>query len=260
MATATRKKTAMICTVCLRLGANGFVCDFGRIERRRQAFFLAVVACPVPEARPADAGRTMPADDLAVRILSDQIVDEEILRDDDIAFHAQTSVMWVILREPSRRRAAWTMTSTEATIISRMVRDGSAKPPMVIIDSRRDSASRGVLACSVPIEPSWPVFIACSRSNASGPRTSPTMMRSGPHTQAVLDQIAHRDLALAFEVGRPRFQAHDVRLLQLKFGGVFAGDDALVVIDDSAVRQLSSVVLPEPVRRKSATLHAARGR
>src|SRR5277367_5768367 len=31
---------------------------------------------------------------------------------------------------------------------------------MVIIDSRRESPSRGVLACNVPIEPSWPVFIA----------------------------------------------------------------------------------------------------
>ena len=50
---------------------------------------------------------------------------------------------------------------------------------MVIIDSRRLIASRGLLACSVPIEPSWPVFIACSRSNASGPRTSPTMIPMG---------------------------------------------------------------------------------
>ena len=48
------------------------------------------------------------------------------------------------------------------------------------------------------------------------------------HTQTVLDQIAHRDLAGAFEVRRARFQTHHVRLLQLKFGGVFAGDDALV--------------------------------
>src|SRR5881227_1385478 len=47
------------------------------------------------------------------------------------------------------------------------------------MDSTRDKASRGLLACRVPIDPSWPVFMACSRSNASGPRTSPTMMRSG---------------------------------------------------------------------------------
>ena len=53
-----------------------------------------------------------------------------------------------------------------------------------------------------------------------------------PHAQAVLDQIAHGDLAFAFEVGRPGFQAHHVRLLQLQFGGVLAGDDALVVVDE----------------------------
>jgi hypothetical protein len=48
------------------------------------------------------------------------------------------------LREPSRKRAAWITTSTEAQIISRMVRDGSEKPPIVIMDSSRDSASRGL--------------------------------------------------------------------------------------------------------------------
>ena len=53
----------------------------------------------------------------------------------------------------------------------------------------------------------------------------------GTHTQAVLDEIAHGDLALALEVGRARFQTHDVRLLQLKLGRVLAGDDALVVVD-----------------------------
>jgi hypothetical protein len=35
-----------------------------------------------------------------------------------------------------------------------------------------------------------------------------------------------------FKVGRARFEAHHVRLLQLKFGGVFAGDDALVGVDE----------------------------
>ena len=43
----------------------------------------------------------------------------------------------------------------------------------------RASASRGALACTVDSEPSWPVFIAWSMSSASGPRTSPTMIRSG---------------------------------------------------------------------------------
>ena len=53
----------------------------------------------------------------------------------------------------------------------------------------------------------------------------------GAHTQTVADQVAHGDHALAFQVGRAGFQAHHMRLLQLKFGGVFAGDDALFGVD-----------------------------
>jgi hypothetical protein len=49
-----------------------------------------------------------------------------------------------------------------------------------------------------------------------------------------------------------------MRLLQLKFGGVFAGDDALVG-SMKPVRQLSSVVLPEPVPPEISTLQR-RGR
>ncbi len=92
-----------------------------------------------------------------------------------------TSVMWVMRREPSRRRVAWMITSIDPQIISRSVFEGRVNPPMEIIDSIRDRHSRGLLACSVPIEPSWPVFMACRRSNASGPRTSPTMIRSGAY-------------------------------------------------------------------------------
>ena len=79
----------------------------------------------------------------------------------------------------------------------------------------------------------------------------------GAHTQAVADQFAHRDLAFALDVGRAGFQPHHMRLLQLKFGGVFAGDDALVVVDDSWVRQFSSVVLPEPVPPEISTLRGS---
>ena len=53
-----------------------------------------------------------------------------------------------------------------------------------------------------------------------------------PHAQAVLDQVAHGDLAFALEVGRARFEPDRVRLLQLQFGRVLAGDDALVVVDE----------------------------
>src|SRR3972149_2492039 len=43
----------------------------------------------------------------------------------------------------------------------------------------RGSRSRGLLAWPVDMEPSWPVFMACSMSSASPPRHSPTMTRSG---------------------------------------------------------------------------------
>src|SRR5450830_1973089 len=61
----------------------------------------------------------------------------------------------------------------------------------------------------------------------------------GPHAQAVPHKVAHGDLALAFEVGRASLQTYDVRLLELKLGGVLAGDDALVwiYITGQAVKQ-----------------------
>src|SRR4029079_7613019 len=52
----------------------------------------------------------------------------------------------------------------------------------------------------------------------------------GPHAQAVLDEIAHRHLAFTLEIGRAGLEADDMRLLQLKLGGVLAGDDAFVEI------------------------------
>ncbi len=52
-----------------------------------------------------------------------------------------------------------------------------------------------------------------------------------PHAQAVLDQVAHGDRALALKVRRTGFKTHGVRLLQLQLGCVLTGDDALVVVD-----------------------------
>ena len=107
---------------------------------------------------------------------------------------------------------------------------------MLTIVSRRASASRGVLAWTVVSEPSWPVFMACSMSSASPPRTSPTTMRSGRMRSAFLTQVALRDLALALDVRRARLEADDVRLLQLQLGRVLDRDDALVVRDEARER------------------------
>src|SRR5262245_44846379 len=61
---------------------------FGGIERRREPLLFAVVARPVPELRPADAGRAMAADQPALRVLAQHLVDEHVLGDDHFAFHA----------------------------------------------------------------------------------------------------------------------------------------------------------------------------
>ena len=101
------------------------------------------------------------------------------------------------------------------------------------IVSRRYSASRGLLAWIVVKLPSWPVFIACSMSSASSPRTSPTMMRSGRIRRALIDQLALPHRALAFDVRRPRLEPDDVALPQHQFRGVLDRDDALVVGDEA---------------------------
>ena len=53
----------------------------------------------------------------------------------------------------------------------------------------------------------------------------------GAHAQRVADELALRDLADAFDVGRARLHLHDVRLLQPQLDGVFDRDDALVAVD-----------------------------
>ncbi len=97
-----------------------------------------------------------------------------------------TSVTCVITRRPSGMRETCMMRSRAEAICSRMARIGRSKPAISTIVSMRLMASRGLLAWTVVIEPSWPVFMAWSMSSASAPRTSPTMMRSGRIRRAFL--------------------------------------------------------------------------
>ncbi len=53
----------------------------------------------------------------------------------------------------------------------------------------------------------------------------------GAHAQGVVHQVALQDLAVTRWVWRAGFQADHVFLLQLKFGGVFDGDDPFAVVD-----------------------------
>src|SRR5215211_2329477 len=62
--------------------------DFSGIERRGKPLLFVVVARAIPETRPTDAGGAMPAQNVAVGVLAEQIVDEKILGDNGVAFHA----------------------------------------------------------------------------------------------------------------------------------------------------------------------------
>src|SRR5215468_8968492 len=48
------------------------------------------------------------------------------------------------------------------------------------------------------------------------------------HAQRVAHQVALGDFSLAFQVGRTRFQAHHMRLLQRKFRRILDSDDAFI--------------------------------
>jgi len=90
-----------------------------------------------------------------------------------------TSLSATRRRLPSSMRSVCTITLIAEAICVLTALAGSSMPAMATMFSTRDSASRGVLACTVVSEPSWPVFMACSMSNASPLRTSPRMIRSG---------------------------------------------------------------------------------
>src|SRR5215475_12310580 len=89
-ATVARKNTAIISSVMAASASASIrrITGVGRIERRGKPLFLAVVTRTVPEARPPDSGRTMLADQLAVGVLADQVVEEDVLGNDDVAFHS----------------------------------------------------------------------------------------------------------------------------------------------------------------------------
>ena len=143
-----------------------------------------------------------------------------------------TSVTCVTRRVPSLRRLICTMTSIAEAICSRIARSGRSMPAISTSVSRRAIASRGELACIVEIEPSWPVFIACSMSRLSRAAHLADDDAVGPHAQRVPHQVADRDLASALDVRRPRLQPHDVLLLQLQLDRILDRDDALVAGDE----------------------------
>ena len=99
--------------------------------------------------------------------------------------------------------------------------------------SIRASASRGVLACTVLDR----AFVAGVHRLHHVEGFGATHLTDddavGAHTQGVAHQVALRHLALAFQAGRARLQAHDVALLQPQLRRVLDRDDALRVRNEA---------------------------
>ena len=110
----------------------------------------------------------------------------------------------------------------------------------------RAIASRGLLAWTVVIEPSCPVFIACNMSSASSPRTSPTTMRSGRIRRALITSSRCRTAPLPSTLGG----RHSSRTTCSCFSRSSAESSMVTMRSRSEMNPestLSKVVLPAPV-------------
>src|ERR1051325_696074 len=90
MPPAASATSANIASDCIAMASAlvRFAGDLGGVERRAEALLVAEVFRAFPELRAADAGRAVAADEPAVLVLAHHLVDENVLGDDDVAFHA----------------------------------------------------------------------------------------------------------------------------------------------------------------------------
>src|SRR5256714_6002526 len=221
------------------LAPSGLCLDFGGIQRSGKPLLLAVVARAFPEARPSDAGRAVAADDLAVGVLADHVVEEDVLGDDGVAFHAHHLGD---VGDAARSVAQPRRLDDDVDRGADHFADG-AGGQREAANGDHGLAARQRFAGIVGVQRSHRAVMAGVHGLQQIERLGSADFADddafGSHTQAVAYQFAHGDLAFALDVGRAGFQPHHMRLLQLKFGGVFAGDDALVVLDElrQAVQQ-----------------------
>ena len=98
---------------------------------------------------------------------------------------------------------------------------------IITMVSRRESMSFGEFAWPVESEPSCPVFIACSMSSASAPRTSPTTIRSGRirredliRSRMLIAPIGHLQLTENCMIHKEKFELNGVEMKLLQPAGI----------------------------------------
>ncbi|MNM83227.1 hypothetical protein D3C81_952810 [compost metagenome] len=134
----------------------------------------------------------------------------------------------------------------DEAICCRTTGSGNSAPLSTIVSSRL-IISAVLLACPVERLPSWPVFIACSMSSASAPRTSPTTIRLGRIRSE--DRIKSRTVISPF----PSVFAFRVSS-DTRFGTVTICNSAessiVITLSSDGInwdKAFKNVVFPEPV-------------
>ena len=142
---------------------------------------------------------------LPSRLIRLLVVNEDVLHDDGISFHAgdfrDLDHFSGPVREANQLQddVDWPKQSVRESLVQ-AVPCLPSEPWYRVVPLHRGSYWHGWSKSTHHDR----CFIACSMSSASPPRTSPTMIRSGPHTQAVFYQVTLRDFAFApryWEVG-----------------------------------------------------------
>src|SRR4051794_25337014 len=202
-----------------------------RVERVGEPLFLAVVARPLPAARTPDAGRAVAPDQASGGILAGDVVDHEVLGDDDVALHAHhLGDVRDAPRAVAQARGLYDHVDRRADHLP----DG-ARGQREAAHGDHGLDARQAFARAVGVQRAHRAVVARVHGlqEVEGLRSARLAHDDalGPHAQAVAHEVAHGDLALAFEVRRAGFETHHMGLLELKLRRVLAGDDALVGLD-----------------------------
>ena len=183
---------------------------------------------PVDSSGPS---RRLPACAVSSRVL-DRLRDEDVLHRHDVGLHPQHLGD---VRDAARAVDEAGDLDDQVERRRRLLADGAQRQVDAGRQHERLDAARwrraGVFAWIVVSEPSWPVFMAWSMSTVSGPRHSPTMMRSGRIRRVfrTRSRIVTWPLPSMF-AGRVS-SVITCSCAQLELGRVLDGDDALAVGD-----------------------------
>jgi len=173
----------------------------------------------------------MSTDDAAIRIFANDIVEEHVLGDDGVAFHSHHfGDVSDAARPIAQTRGLHDHVDGGADHLA----DG-ARGQRKAAHGDHGLAARQGFARIVGVQRTHRAVMAGVHRLQEVERLRSADFADddafGAHTQTVAYEFAHGHLAFAFDIRRASFQAHHMGLLQLQFGGVFAGNDALVVID-----------------------------